>query len=89
MLFKLKNRLGDDAAGKAMTREMRRGISLPRPALWNLLLVLALPFFVTVWPYFEALEKTGWAGELFAPPLLSASFFGYLFLVWQLKRQTR
>ncbi len=62
-------------------------VPLPRPRLWMVLLILALPFIIVSENYFEALERTGPAGAVIADVTMPAVIIGYLALVSVLKKR--
>ncbi len=62
-------------------------LTLLRPRLWAVLLLLALPFIVVSWQYFESLERSGPSGALIADIGMPALVIGYAALVWNLKKR--
>ncbi len=62
-------------------------VPFPRPHLWLVLLILALPFIYVSENYFEALERTGPVGAVVADVAMPAVIIGYLALLYVLKKR--
>jgi len=62
-------------------------LSVLRPRLWMVLLVLFFPFFVICTHYFEALERTGTLGAIVADTFFQPTIVGYIVILWMLKKR--
>ena len=65
-------------------------LTVLRPRLWMVLLVLLVlffPFFVICAHYFEALERTGTVGAIVADTFFQPAIVGYIAILWILKKR--
>jgi hypothetical protein len=62
-------------------------LSVLRPRLWMVLLVLFLPFFSICTNYFEDLERTGTIGAIIADTLWQPTIIGYIVLLCMFKKR--
>ena len=62
-------------------------LTVLRPRLWMVLLVLFFPFFVICAHYFEALERTGTVGAIVADTFFQPAIVGYIAILWILKKR--
>jgi phage shock protein PspC (stress-responsive transcriptional regulator) len=62
-------------------------LSVLRPHLWMVLLILFFPFFVICAHYFEALERTGKIGAIIADTCFQPTIVAYIVMLWMLKKR--
>ncbi len=86
MLNRIKNGLtGPHNRPSSVYQPM--ALSVLRPRLWMVLLLLFFPFFAICYHYFEALERTGTIGAIVADTLLQPLIVGYIILLIILKKR--
>ena len=86
MINSMKSGLAN-AQNKPSPAYQPMALSVLRPRLWMVLLILFSPFFIICAHYFEALERTGKIGAIVADTCFQPTIVAYIVILWMLKKR--